>query len=142
MSSGVRADYRRICMRLVSFSFGRALNSLLFRRGVRVNRFKDALRDRDFRNPDNWAMAATYDGLAASFLVWGVVLMPIQFMGSTLLEARRAFVAMAVAIAAAILCLKEGGKHYGFQVEDLIAALSVQQSSERVELALRNEPLH
>jgi hypothetical protein len=76
-----------------------------------------------------WAMAATYDGLAISFLIWMVAISPIPWLGSTLMSTPLTALLMLVLLGASILCLKEGGKYYGFQVEDLVAALAAADAA-------------
>ncbi len=72
-----------------------------------------------------WAMAATYDGLAISLLVWALVVAPVPSLGATLLPFRIAMLAVPIFVAAALLCLWQGAKYYEFQIEDLVAALAV-----------------
>jgi hypothetical protein len=153
---------------LISFSLGRLLNGMLFRRRV-LGYLKKALAGQRLRGelieqfakaemPDfppwrlyirlwqqlaekhphsiafthlsrYWAMAATYDGVAVSLLVWAAALLPVQVLGARLLSPRMAVAVIAALVVASVLCLRQGGKYYEFQVEDLVAALAVMKSS-------------
>lgn len=76
-----------------------------------------------------WAMAATYDGVAVSLLVWAIAVAPIPLFGNSFLPLKLALLASAVLIASALLCLWQGAKYYEFQIEDLVAALAVMGST-------------
>ncbi len=77
-----------------------------------------------------WAMAATYDGVAASFLVWVVAIIPLKAFGQLVLDPWPGWVAVAALIGASLQCFRQGGKYYEFQVEDLVAALAVMRKDE------------
>jgi hypothetical protein len=153
---------------LISFSLGRTLNALLFRRRA-LDRLKVVLTAQRLRgalieqlsqtqNPDfpvwrlyarlwqvmadkyprsrayghlsrYWAMAATYDGVAASLLLWIVVLIPVEQLGPPFLSFSLSLIAISALAMASVLCFWQGAKFYEFQVEDLVAALAVMGSS-------------
>jgi hypothetical protein len=75
-----------------------------------------------------WAMAATYDGVAVSLMVWTIVVTPVDLFGSVYLSLPLTLVVMLALLFASLLCLRQGAKYYEFQVEDLVAALAVAQS--------------
>jgi len=76
-----------------------------------------------------WAMAATCDGLAISLILWAVVIVASVFAGTPALLFRQAIVVVVIFILAAITFLRQGGKYYEFQVEDLVAALAVAKNA-------------
>ena len=76
-----------------------------------------------------WAMAATYDGVAVSLLIWSVVVAPIPYFGNSFLPLGLAILAVVTLMASVVLCLWQGAKYYEFQIEDLVAALAVMESS-------------
>jgi hypothetical protein len=79
-----------------------------------------------------WAMAATYDSLAVSLLVWAGVLGFIGVFDSPPPSGWQAIVAVAILIGSAWGALSQGGKYYDFQVEDLVAALAVATRPEEI----------
>ncbi|MCH9647566.1 MAG: hypothetical protein K0U98_04960 [Deltaproteobacteria bacterium] len=74
-----------------------------------------------------WAMAATYDGVAASLLVWAMVVSPITGLGLRPFQLWPSVAAMVALACGALLCFRQGGKYYEFQIEDLVAALAVMK---------------
>src|ERR1044072_5292369 len=79
-----------------------------------------------------WAMAATYDSLAVSLLLWAGVLSFVGAFGSPPPSAGQTIVAVAILIASAWAALSQGAKYYEFQVEDLVAALAVAARPEEI----------
>lgn len=71
-----------------------------------------------------WAMAATYDGVAASLLLWSVVSLPIEFMGGHTLPGIKGWVVSIGLIGCAVLCFWQAARYYEYQIEDLVAALA------------------
>jgi hypothetical protein len=74
-----------------------------------------------------WAMAATYDGLAASFVVWAGVLIAVQFPAVAPAPLGRGpGVTGAVAcLVAAVVAFRRGASFFEFQIEDLVAHFAV-----------------
>ena len=82
-----------------------------------------------------WAMAATYDGLATSLLLWAVAIVVSVFAGGLVLSQPILWIFCLVLLLVAILSFRQGAKYYEFQVEDLIAALAVEQKKLQNNLA-------
>jgi hypothetical protein len=75
-----------------------------------------------------WAMAATFDGLAVSLLLWASAILISGHAGAPVLPQTGAWVAVAAILGlAAILSFRQGAKYLEFQVEDIVAALAVVQ---------------
>jgi hypothetical protein len=79
-----------------------------------------------------WAMAATYDSLAVSLLIWAGVLGYVGACESPPPSGWQAIVAVAILLGSAWRALSQGGKYYEFQVEDLVAALAVAARPEEI----------
>jgi len=78
-----------------------------------------------------WAMAATYDGVAFSLLVWAVALFSVQF-ASVAAEP----ISHGVGTGGALLCLcasffafRRGASYYEYQIEDVVAHFAVARGS-------------
>lgn len=78
-----------------------------------------------------WVMAATYDGLATSFLTWAVV----SIAGSSSAAARHpvpwawGVLAAVGFVALAVTALRQGAAYYAYQIDDLVAATLAARSS-------------
>jgi hypothetical protein len=76
-----------------------------------------------------WVMAATFDGLAISLILWTVAIGISTFHTIPtllhLLSIPQGIIAIVVFLTLALLSFRQGGKFLEFQVEDLIAALAV-----------------
>ncbi|HVR09632.1 MAG TPA: hypothetical protein VMW75_16420 [Thermoanaerobaculia bacterium] len=75
-----------------------------------------------------WVMAATYDGVAISFVVWALVVLLLAD-GAI---AQRPFTMLFAAGSAALLCclallaFRQGANYYEYQIEDLVAEFAVE----------------
>jgi hypothetical protein len=74
-----------------------------------------------------WAMAATYDGLAASLVVWAGILIAVQLPAvvPTPLGRVPGVTGAVVCLCAAYLAFRRGASFYEFQIEDLVAHFAV-----------------
>jgi hypothetical protein len=70
-----------------------------------------------------WAMAATYDGLGASFLLWAALVASMRIPGTLpeILNLRMTLTGVGASLLASLLCFRQGMKYYEYQVEDLVA---------------------
>ena len=78
-----------------------------------------------------WAMAATYDAVAFSFLVWAMVLTAAHFhsvapkpigLGVTI-------AGVAACLLAAFFSFRRGADYYEYQIEDVVAHFAVLRAS-------------
>ncbi|HEX8693854.1 MAG TPA: hypothetical protein VF746_15640 [Longimicrobium sp.] len=76
-----------------------------------------------------WAMAATYDGVAFSFLVWAAVLFAVQFRGVAPQP-----IGHGLGITGALLCIgaaffafRRGAVYFEYQIEDVVAHFAVSR---------------
>jgi hypothetical protein len=76
-----------------------------------------------------WAMSATYDGVAFSFLVWAVVIVAVQFpavaphpTGQLL-----GISACVAAVSAACFAFRRGAVYFEYQIEDVVAHFAVSK---------------
>jgi hypothetical protein len=76
-----------------------------------------------------WAMAATYDGIGASFLVWAIVSLLSSW--STIvphsISTCLAWTSAAIFIALAVASFRRGASFFQYQVEDLVAGLAARR---------------
>lgn len=74
-----------------------------------------------------WVMAATYDGLGAAFLVWGVVLIvcacPVYVTHAVVMGS--ALIGFAICLGLSALSFKQGARYYAYQIEELVADFAV-----------------
>lgn len=77
-----------------------------------------------------WAMAATYDGLAASFVVWAVVLFTAQFqtVAPVPLGHIPGSAGAIISLCAALLAFSRGASFFEYQIEDLVAHFAVARN--------------
>ena len=78
-----------------------------------------------------WAMAATFDGVGVSLLLWAASLLAASCIAPPLIGIIPAGACAILLFLGAIVCFRQGGKYYEFQVEDLVAALAVARTSVR-----------
>ena len=80
-----------------------------------------------------WVMAATYDGLGVSFLVWMfVALSSLVWPHAIVTIPRYGSVGAAVVfLSLAVLAFAQSAKFYHYQVEDIVAALAASRSKLR-----------
>lgn len=76
-----------------------------------------------------WAMAATYDGVAFSFLVWALVTLAVQFQRVT---SHPIGLGSAIAGALAFICgaffaFRRGAAYFEYQIEDVVAHFAVSR---------------
>jgi hypothetical protein len=78
-----------------------------------------------------WVMAATYDGLGASFIAWSLVslLMIFPTVVATPLKRPIGLVAAALFALLATMSFKQAADFYESQIEDLVASLAASKSS-------------
>jgi hypothetical protein len=76
-----------------------------------------------------WAMAATYDAVAFSFLLWAMVLLAAQsaVVAPQPLSSRLAISGAAASIAAAIFAFRRGAAYFEYQIEDVVAHFAVSR---------------
>lgn len=72
-----------------------------------------------------WAMAATFDGLGAAFILWAIAVVAVKVLGLSMMGSVAVISVGVLCVATAALCFYQGGKYYEAQVEDLIAVLAV-----------------
>ena len=78
-----------------------------------------------------WVMAATYDGVAFSFIVWALALVVVQF-GSIVPEPVDHIVGTTGALlcaCAAFFAFHRGASYYEYQIEDVVAHFAVLRCS-------------
>lgn len=79
-----------------------------------------------------WVKAATYDGLAMSLIIWSIVILILKYyqeltLGLTIIL----FVSF---IIFAVACFKEAERYVFFQLEELVATLAYQKSTQEKNL--------
>lgn len=74
-----------------------------------------------------WAMAATYDGVAFSFIVWACVLIAVQFssVAPEPISNGVGITGAALCICTAVFAFRRGADYYEYQIEDLVAHFAV-----------------
>lgn len=78
-----------------------------------------------------WAMAATYDGVAFSLMVWCVVLIAttISWFSSNPLSCTDGIMGAIICLVSSIIAFKQGNKYFVYQIEDVVAHFAVKQAS-------------
>lgn len=78
-----------------------------------------------------WAMAATYDGVAFSFLAWASVLTAVQFksVAPQPLGHGVGVSGVVIAGAAAYFAFRRGAAYFEYQIEDVVAHFAVKRGS-------------
>lgn len=78
-----------------------------------------------------WAMAATYDGVAFSLLVWALVLVAVQFEGVAPqpLGHGAGIAGVSIALTAAYFTFRRGAAYFEYQIEDVVAHFAVKRGS-------------
>ncbi len=78
-----------------------------------------------------WAMAATYDGVALSLLVWATILVAAQFeiVAQQPLGHGLGMTGAVVALAAAYFAFRRGAAYFEYQIEDVVAHFAVRRGS-------------
>ncbi|MDH3771593.1 MAG: hypothetical protein OET79_11505 [Nitrospirota bacterium] len=73
-----------------------------------------------------WVMAATYDGVAVSALVWGVVALATSANGdcAQAFHPAAGLMVFLATVGAAVLCLREAGRYVRYQNEELVATIA------------------
>lgn len=76
-----------------------------------------------------WAMAATYDGVAFSFLIWAIVLTALQFQGVAPHPLGRGIgiTSLAIALCASLFAFRRGAAYFEYQIEDVVAHFAVSR---------------
>ena len=71
-----------------------------------------------------WVMAATFDGLAASFIIWAAVslLVTSKIVTPNPLSISWGIAAAVGFLALSVTALKQGADYYAYQIDDLVAA--------------------
>ena len=76
-----------------------------------------------------WAMAATFDGVGVSLLIWALSLLAATCIGTPLIGIIPAIACAILLLLGSVICFRQGGKYYEFQIEDLVAALAVARGA-------------
>lgn len=76
-----------------------------------------------------WAMAATYDGVAASFLAWCVAGIVAGIPHVAPLRVTIELLIAPVAAGAAVICFRQAARYYRYQIGDVVAALAATRAS-------------
>lgn len=77
-----------------------------------------------------WAMAATFDGLAFSFFVWGVVaILASTGMAEAPLRLSAGVALFVVFVLLGVVALWQGAKYYEYQIEDIVASLAATKGA-------------
>lgn len=71
-----------------------------------------------------WVMAATYDSVGMSFIVWIVTL--ISLIRSNLLALSFGIFIILILLMAVIICLREARRYENFQIEELVASYAIK----------------
>lgn len=79
----------------------------------------------------HWAMAATYDGLAAALLGWAVVIGVLEVSGASSLSRPEAIGLGLFLLGLVVVSLVQGKKHFEVQVEDLAASIATLRQREK-----------
>lgn len=77
-----------------------------------------------------WAMAAIYDAVAFSFLLWGFVFLAAQstHVVPSPLSAQLGLSCAAASMAAAVFAFQRGAVYYEYQIEDVVAYFAVARN--------------
>ena len=78
-----------------------------------------------------WAMAATYDGVAFSFIVWAAALIAVQFkaIAPEPVGHLTGTVSALLCACAALFAFRRGASYYEYQIEDVVAHFAVERHS-------------
>jgi hypothetical protein len=78
-----------------------------------------------------WAMAATYDGVAFSFIVWACALIILQFrnIAPDPVGQGAGTVGAFLCLCAAFFAFRRGANYYEYQIEDVVAHFAVMRCS-------------
>lgn len=78
-----------------------------------------------------WAMAATYDGVAFSFIVWAVALIAVQCSSIAPEPVGHGVgtIGALLCVCAAFFAFKRGASYYEYQIEDVVAHFAVARGS-------------
>lgn len=78
-----------------------------------------------------WAMSATYDCVAFSFIVWAAALIAVQFrlIAPDPIGHGIGTVAAALCICAALFAFRRGANYFEYQIEDVVAHFAVMRCS-------------
>lgn len=78
-----------------------------------------------------WVMAATYDGLAASFILWAItsLLVSSSAVAKQPISSIAAAIICAAFLGASLLCLQQAANYYEYQIEDLVASLAATRAN-------------
>lgn len=75
-----------------------------------------------------WVKAATYDGLAMSLIIWSIVMLILKYYQELTLGITIILFVSFIIFAAA--CFKEAERYVFFQLEELVATLAYQKSTQ------------
>jgi len=75
-----------------------------------------------------WAIAATYDGVGFSFIVWALILFTLRLkdIAPVPLSDPIAYSGIILCLIAATIAFYQGAKYYGHQIEDVVAYFAVR----------------
>jgi hypothetical protein len=78
-----------------------------------------------------WAMSATYDSVAFSFIAWAAAFVALQFETVTYKPIGHGVgsVAASLCLAAAFFAFRRGANYYEYQIEDVVAHFAVTRHS-------------
>jgi hypothetical protein len=78
-----------------------------------------------------WAMAATYDGVGFSLIVWAMALVAVQFpsVAPQPLGHGAGIAGALLCMGAALFAFRRGANYYEYQIEDLVAHFAVARNS-------------
>ena len=155
---------------LISFSVGRAISTLMFRRETLSKTLLPALHAHKFNIEERmtpyltgdvngiwhlylrmwsevvheqtspvllhhllryWAMSATYDGIAFSFIIWAIVLMIAQFacFTSKPIEHPIGLLGTIFCLIISYFAFRQGVNYYKYQISDIVAHFAVKRGS-------------